>query len=334
MVKKINVAIIGCGYWGTNLIRVFSQVQEARLYNCCDMDVSKLKNVQSIYAHFKITNNYNDVVNDENIDAIIIATPVGSHYELAKKALINNKHVWVEKPMTLTVQEAEDLIRVSKERNRILMVDHTFEYHAAIWKIKEIIAQGMLGNIYYINANWLNLGLLQPEVNVVSDLATHIFSIINFITGHNPLSISAIGEGYIRKDIEETATLVASYPNKILANIRVSWLEPCKIRTITVVGSKKMLVFDLLNAQEVIKIYDQGVDINSLDNRISYRSGDIYSPKIPQKEPLAVAAEHFIECIKTGQRPLSDGEGGLNVVKILELANKSLKNNGVEVRWQ
>lgn len=327
-----NIAIVGCGYWGPNLIRVFSQSEKAHLHTCCDLDESKLKKIKSIYPYVNITKDYNDILNNPEIDAVIIATPVYSHFELAKKALQANKHVLLEKPMTSTSKESEQLIKLSKEKNKVLMVDHTFEFNPAIKKMKEIVESGELGSIYYINANWLNLGLLQPDVNVVFDLATHVFSIINHITGHNPISVRATGEAYIRESIEETANLMIKYPNKIRANINVSWLEPCKQRTMTIVGSKKMLSFDLLNPQEQIKIYDMGVDINNLENKISYRAGDIHSPKVKIIEPLKEEADHFIDCIQNNKKPLTHGENGLSVVKLLEAVHYSLKNNGVEVK--
>jgi len=329
----INIAIIGCGYWGSNLIRVFAQSEQINLHTCCDLDESKLKKVKMIYPYINITSNYQEVITNPEIHAVIIATPVFSHYKLAKLALLANKHVLVEKPLTYTCKESQELIELANQKNKILMVDHTFEYEPAIRKIKKIIESKELGEIYYINANWLNLGKLQPDVNVVFDLATHIFSIINYITGKEPLNIKATGETYISNNkLEEMANLIIKYPNKIIANINVSWLEPYKVRKLTLVSSKKMLVFDLLNPQEQLKIFDKGVDVNHLENTISYRSGDVYSPNIEPIEPLKEMANHFISCIKENKKPLTSGENGLIVVKLLEAAAQSLKNKGIEIK--
>ncbi len=327
----INVAIIGCGYWGSNLIRVFAQSEQAHLHTCCDLEDSKLKKVKTIYPYVNIATDYQHVLANPEIHAVVIATPVLSHYKLAKLALLSDKHVLIEKPMTFDSKEAQELIELAKQKNKIIMIDHTFEYEPAIRKIKEIVKSGELGDIYYIKANWLNLGLLQPDVNVVFDLAPHIFSIINYITDREPIGVRATGESYVHNNhLEEMANLIVKYPDKIIANINVSWLEPYKARTLIIIGSRKMLVFDLLQPQEQVKIFDKGVDINA-DNRISYRSGDVYSPNVPPREPLKEMADHFITCIKENKKPLSSGEKGLLVVKLIESACKSLDNNGEEV---
>jgi len=305
----VNIAVIGCGYWGPNLARIFSQVDNIELHTCCDQDESKLKKMKSTYPYIKTSKDYQEVLNDPEVNAVALAIPAAHHYDLAKQALLAGKHVLLEKPITQNSQEAEELIKLAKEKNLILMVDHTFEYHPAIRKMKKIIESGELGEVYYITANWLNLGLLQPDVNVSFDLATHIFSIINYLTGLQPVSVKAVGEHYVRDKIEEMININVEYPNKIMAVVNVSWLEPCKVRRMTIVGSRKMLVFDLLNDAEQIKIYDKGVDINDEDNKVSYRSGDIYIPKIDTvelsrfNEPLAIMGEHFANCITEGKNP-------------------------------
>lgn len=328
----ISIAIVGCGYWGSNLIRVFSQLENVRLHSCCDFDEKKLKKIKFTYPFVNTTQNLQDLFSNPEIDAIVISTPVSSHYNLAKLSLLADKHVLVEKPMTSKIRESEEIIQIAEQKNKILMVDHTFEYEPAIRQIKKIIESGELGEIYYINANWLNLGLIQPDVNVVFDLATHIFSIINFITGKEPLSVKANGGSYVGNNhLEEMANLIIKYPNKIIANINVSWLEPYKTRKMILVGSKKMLVFDLMQPQEQLKIFDKGVDINNMDNKISYRSGDVYSPNIETVEPLKEMAKHFISCIEENKKPLTSGDKGLLVIKLLEAVELSLKNNGNEV---
>lgn len=331
MKPTINVAVVGCGYWGPNLARVFSMTPGSRLHTCCDLNTVCLDRMRALYPYIKTRTSYKDLLDDKEIDAIVLAVPVKHHHILAKGALLSGKHVLVEKPMTMTSAESEDLISSSKKSGKVLMVDHTFEYTPAVRKMKEIIDKGDLGDVYYINTYWQNLGLLQPDVNVVFDLATHVFSTINYITGSLPVSVRATGEKYVRSTYEEMAHIIIRYPNKIIASVNVSWLEPCKVREMTIIGSRKMLLFDNQNQAEQIKVYDKGVDINDLDNKISYRSGDIYSPKISVEEPLMEEAKHFIDCIKNNKRPLTDGSVGLRVVRILESVNQSLQDNGAEI---
>lgn len=329
-----NVAVIGCGYWGSNLIRNFSQIEAANMYYVCDTQKSKVESIQKMYPTVKATMNFEDVIKRRDIDAVVIATPVASHSKLAKEALLYNKHVLVEKPMTASVREAEDLIRTAEEKNRILMVDHTFEYAQAIIKIKEIIESGEIGNIYYARAEWLNLGILQPDVNVIWDLATHIISIMSYILGVKAVSLNANANNYLKKDIPEIAHIYIKFQGRIALYMTVSWLEPKKTRTITIVGDKKALVYDLTNMEEQIKVYDKGVVVTAEDMqqlRINYRYGDIYSPNIKNIEPLQVMCSHFADCITNNKAPRSDGLSGLNVVKVLEATEESLRNNGKEL---
>ena len=332
----INIGVVGCGYWGPNLIRNFSQIETTNMRFVCDADENKMKRIKKTYPTIKTTNNYENLLADEQLDAVVIATPVFSHFELAKKALSNNKHVLIEKPMTASVKEAEQLIALAKEKNKILMVDHTFEYAQAIIKMKEIIESGELGDIYYARSEWLNLGLLQPDVNVIWDLATHMASIICYVTGMKPVSLNANAGAYLREDIPEIAHIYVNFPHNIALHMTVSWLEPKKTRTITIVGSKKTLLYDLINAEEQIKVYDRGVDLMNISEdiqqlRVNYRYGDIYSPNVKNIESLHVMCSHFADCIINNKKPISDGESGLNVVKILEASERSLKNHGEEI---
>jgi predicted dehydrogenase len=328
----MNIALIGCGYWGSKVARVFSQIEGIGLHSCCDLDESRLQSIRNDHPHIITTTDSSNILSNPIIDAVVIAVGVTCHYELGRQALLGNKHVLIEKPFTLKSGEAAALINMAKNRNRILMVDHTFEYSPAIREIRNIIRSGELGKIYYIKADWLNLGLLQPDVNVVFDLAAHVFSTINYVIGCSPTSIRAIGNGYIRDKFEEMANIVMQYRDGLIAFINVSWLEPCKVRTITIVGSKKMLQFDLLNETGQIRIYDRGVEISAIDDSISYRSGDVYAPAISLNEPLMEMGRHFVECIKENRKPLTGGEEGLAVIKLLELANESISRNGVEIR--
>lgn len=333
--KGIKIGIIGCGYWGPNLIRNFNNLDDSQLAYVCDIDKEKLKKIKSAFFDTKITTNYLEVLEDESVDAIVIATPVFKHYQLAKDALLHNKHVLIEKPMTSTSEQAKEIIQIAKEKNKILMIDHTFEYSEAINKIKEIINSGELGEIYYLRAEWLNLGLLQPDVNVIWDLAPHILSVINYIINLKPLRLNAKAEGYIRKEIPEIAQIQIKYDRGVSAYLSFGWLEPKKTRTITIVGNKKLLVYDLTNNEEPIKIYDKNVEMiqneNVRQSKVNYKYGDTYSPSIKNIEPLNTMCKHFLNSIRYDKKPRSDGESGLKIIEILESIDKSVKENGKEI---
>jgi len=324
---------------GKSLSTACSSLEEANLYYVCDLSESLLKNIAHTYTSIKTTTNYEDILRDEKVDAVVIAVPAEHHHKLAKEALLSGKHVLVEKPMAANAEEAKELIKVAEQQNKILMVDHTFEYSGAINKMKSIIESGELGDIHYFSAQWLNLGLLQPDVDVMWDLATHIISIISYAGNMRPVSVSAVGKPHVRDKISEMAHLHLRFPQGAVAYITVSWLEPRKTRTLTIVGSKKMLVYDLINDEEPIKIFDKGVDISTDPNdikqfRINYRYGDIYSPNTKLVEPLRSMCSHFAECIQKNQQPISGGEVGLEVVKILESAENSLKKGGKKIVLQ
>ena len=325
---KINVAVIGCGYWGPNLIRNFHQIEPANLYSICDLDEKKLNSIKKAYPHIKTTTNHLELLSDPEIDAVVIALPVFKHYELAKEALLNNKHVLIEKPITSSSEQAKELIKIAQEKNKILMVDHTFEYSPAINKIKEIISSGELGKIYYIRAEWLNLGLLQPDVNVSWDLATHIISIINYLIDLKPTTITAEASGCLRREIPEFANINIKFPNNISAYLSVGWLEPEKTRRMTIIGNKKMLVFDLMDKDHQIKIYNKSANLVSENERfkVEYKDEGFAFPEIEDTEPLSNMAKHFIDCIINNKKPRSDGESGLAVVEILESIDKSINS--------
>ncbi|MDD5192579.1 MAG: Gfo/Idh/MocA family oxidoreductase [Candidatus Nanoarchaeia archaeon] len=333
--EKLNVGIIGCGYFGSNLIRNFSQISAVNLYCACDIDENKINSVKQNHPDIRITSDYFEVLKDPEVDIVVIAVPALYHHRIAKNALIYNKHVLVEKPMTISSNEAKELIELSDKMNKTLMVDHTLEYAEQINKMKEIVESGELGEIYYIRADWLNLGLLQPDVNVVWDLAVHLISVLNYITNQKPVIVNANAEGFIRNNIPEIANIHIKFDKKMSAYLTVSWIEPRKTRTIIIVGSKKLLVFDLKNEEEPIKIYDKGVELAEVDYakqfKVEYRYGDIYSPNIETIEPLRTMCLHFIDCVINNKKPRSDGESGLKVIKVLEAIDKSLKNKGAEV---
>ncbi len=334
--NKVNVAVIGCGYWGPNLVRNFNNIPDFEMKLCCDLDHNKLKRVESICRNIELTSDINDVLNDKSIDAVAIATPVYTHKEVAKQCLQHNKHVFIEKPMASSSKECLELIALAEQKNKTLMVGHTFEYTAAVNKIKEIIDSGELGELYYINCVRANLGLFQPDINVIWDLAPHDLSILMYILGDAPISVNAQGQGHLRKDIAEVATLSISFPNHIMAFLHESWLHPDKVRRTTIVGSKKMLVYDDISQNEKIRIFDKGVEAPPYYDsyaafHFSYRYGDILIPKINDYEPLREECEHFLDCIRTGNAPSSDGYSGLRVVKVMEAADESIANHGAKV---
>ncbi len=339
----MKFGIIGCGYWGPNLIRNFNSIAGAEVVYCADIDENRLSHIKSIYPKMLVTKDYNEILDKKEVDAIIIATPVETHYKIAKDALNADKHVLVEKPITNNSEDAIGLIKIAEKNNKVLMVDHTFEYSAPVRKIKEMIKNNELGKIFTIDMIRVNLGLFQKKVNVIWDLAPHDISMLLYYLDEMPLTVRAFGESYIREGIEDDAHLSLTFRNKIMANMHVSWLDPCKIRRTTIVGNKKMLVFDDTLQEEKIRIYDKGVTIekNSIPKQpyydtyeewvLTYRSGDIHMPKIENKEPLNVMAGHFVNCIKSNKKPLTDGYSGLRIVKVIEAAQKSLKDNGNKV---
>lgn len=333
--EKLNVAVIGCGYWGPNLIRNFRQLPECRMKICCDLDSKKLDRMKSLYPYLKTTTDLHEIISDDTISAVVIATPVYTHAEIGRLCLQHNKHVLIEKPMASTEDECIELIELAEQHQAVLMIGHTFEYAAAVNKAKEIIRSGELGEIYYISCSRLNLGLFQPDINVIWDLAPHDISILLYLLDDFPVGVNASGKAHFRKDIEDVATITLNFSNGTIAFMHLSWLDPDKVRKMTIVGSKKMLVYDDISTNEKIKIFDKGVNAppyydSYAEFHYSYRYGDIYTPRINEYEPLRKECEHFLECIRTHQVPKSDGYSGLRVVSILEAANKSLRNYGTQ----
>lgn len=339
----VKLGIVGCGYWGPNLIRNFNSISDAEVIICADLDEKRLDHIKSIYPKISTTKNYHDILKDKEIDAVIVATTIETHYKIARDALNADKHVLVEKPITANSKEAMDLIKISGKNKKILMVDHTFEFSAPVRKVKEIIKNNDWGNVFTIDMIRVNLGLFQEKVNVIWDLAPHDISMLIYYLDQSPLTIRASGQSYVREGIEDDAHINMLFKGKIMANIHVSWLDPLKIRKTTIVGNKKMLVFDDILQDGKIKVYDKGVSLEK--NKapkdpyydtyeewvLTYRSGKILVPKIEKKEPLNIMAAHFIDCIKNNKKPLTDGDSGLRVVKVLESIQQSLKNDGEKV---
>jgi predicted dehydrogenase len=304
---------------------------------CADISERRLQHMKGLYPSIEVTVDYKDIVNDKDIDAVVVSTPVSSHFEVARDAIEAGKHVFVEKPLTRTVDEGVALVELADEKKRTLMVGHTFVFTAAVNKIKELIDSGELGDIYYISTSRVNLGIFQDDINVVWDLAPHDISIMNFVLNSRPESVTAIGHSYIRPGIEDVVFVTMRYPGNKLANIHVSWLNPSKIRKTTVVGSKKMLIYDDVSSLEKIRIYDKGVTVQPHydtfgEFQLSYRYGDISIPRLDDAEPLKIECQHFIDCIEAGDCPKSSGKDGLEVLLALDAADRSIRENGKEVR--
>ncbi len=331
--EKLKIGIVGCGYWGPKIARNMHDLPGADLVMVADIKDQRLREFRSLYPDVATTKNYQELL-ASNIDAIIIATPVHTHYELTKDALNANKHVLVEKPITASIAQGRELVRLAENKNLTLMVGHTFEYNPAVEKMREVIQSGLLGEIYYINAVRVNLGLIQPDINVMWDLAPHDLSIIRFILKSEPVSVRASGGIYVNKasGLHEVVYLGMKFDNDVMANLRVSWLDPVKQRQLTIVGSKKMLVYDDI-ADDKVKVFDKGVDvpphsITENDFHASYRHGEEATLDIDWVEPLRKECEHFLDCIRKGEKPRSDGYAGLAVIHILEAAQRSLLNQG------
>ncbi len=328
----LKVGVIGCGYWGPNLIRNFIQLNGSDVVRVADLDQDRLKHMQNLYAGIQTTTDYKEIILDPEIDIVAVATPVKTHFTFGKEALMAKKHVFIEKPIAASVSQVEELIDLAQKNKRKLMVGHTFEYTAAVRKMKEIIDSGDLGEIYYISSQRLNLGLFQQDINVLWDLAPHDISIILYLLGCEPESVSAIGSSHINPAIEDVAILTMRFPNNLIAFIQTSWLDPDKIRKMTIVGSKKMMVYDDVQPTEKIKIYDKGVELPQhydtfAEFHYSYKYGDIIIPKIEGGEPIRTELKHFIDCINNDKVPVSDGASGLRVIKILEAAQNSIEKN-------
>jgi predicted dehydrogenase len=328
----MKIAIVGLGYWGPNLIRNFSSVEQIQTVIGCDKDKARLEKIKRRFPEVEITDSYDDILKRDDIEAVAIATPVSTHHPLAKKALDAGKHCFIEKPMTGTVQESEDLINLAEKRGLKIMVDHTFIYTGAVRKMKELITSGTLGDLYYFDSVRVNLGLFQHDVNVVWDLAPHDLSIMDYLIEHRPVSVSAVGSCHVGNGLENIAYLTVNFDNDIIAHFHVNWLAPVKIRKTLIGGTKSMIVYDDMEASEKVKIYDKGIEVGTregiYETLVQYRTGDMSAPKLDQTEALTLEAQHFVDCILNNKTPVTDGVSGLNVVRILEASEKSIKQQG------
>ncbi len=334
---KIRVGIIGIGYWGPNIVRNFAAIPDVDVVAVADLRTERLNHIRLLYPGIKSTTDYQDIFS-MNLDAVAVVTPPSTHFPIGMACLREGMHTFIEKPITLNSDDARCLIKVAEEQGLTLMVGHTYEYNPAVRKVKEIVDRGELGEVFYINTERLNLGLFQADLDVIWDLAPHDISIINYILGLDPVRVSARGGDCIFKDKHDIAFIYMEYPEQVIAHIHVSWLNPCKVRRITVVGSKKMLVYDDIESLEKIRIYDIGVEYPPYTNsygdfHCSYRYGDIVIPHIQFAEPLRVECQHFIDCVRNPSlTPISSGYSGLKVVSVIEAACNSLKKNvGLEI---
>ena len=319
----MNIGIIGFGYWGQNLVRNFKNIKNCNVTHIAELQKERHERIHKLYPDITIST-FNQIITNSNIDAVVIATSISSHYELAKAALENDKHVLIEKPMADSEKNALELIRLSKQQKKILMVDHTYLYTGAVQEIKELTDDGSLGEILYVDSIRANLGKFQSDFNVLWDLAPHDISIINYLINEKPISVQAIGKSYTKNELESIAYLILHYKSNKIIHLNCSWVSPIKIRTMIIAGSKKMLVFDDLE-QKKIRIYDK-----NFQNNITSNDG-ILEPEFSSKEGLSVMAEDFVSSIINDKQPLSNSNLGLEVVKILEASQKSIKNNGEKV---
>jgi predicted dehydrogenase len=326
----VKLGVIGYGYWGPNIVRNFSAHQDCKVTAVCDKNPVALARVLTQHPNICLMTDADDIVMSPDIDAVAIVTPVSYHYELAKKALENGKHVFVEKPFTATSAQADELVELAERKNLQIMVDHTFLFTGAVRKIKQLVDDGTLGPLYYYDSTRVNLGLFQHDVNVLWDLAPHDLSIMDYLVGLEPDLVVATGSAHVNA-LEDVAHLTVYFPNNVLAHINVNWLSPVKVRTTLVGGQKKMLVWNDLDPAEKVRVYDKGADIKTELGvhklLVSYRSGDMWAPKVEELEALQLETRYFLDCIKNGTKPFNDGQAGLRVVRILEAAELSLKQH-------
>ncbi len=336
MTKRIKVGVVGCGYWGPNLVRNFRSLPDCEMRMMCDLSVKRLAHLRSLYPEVEGSVDYAHMLNGVNLDAVIIATSVKSHFILAKTSLLAGKHTFIEKPMASSARECEELVDLAQKKGLVLMTGHTFLYSPAVKKIQEIVTGGDLGQIRYISARRLNLGLFQKDINVAWDLAPHDISIIQHIIGEQPVTVNCRGSAHITPGVEDVTNMCLTYPGGSTAIIQSSWLDPRKVREMTIVGSKRMIVYDDVAALEKIRVFDVRVDHpphydTFAEFHYAYHYGDVYAPYIKQEEPLKTECQHFLDCIRDGTVPLSNGTKGLELVRILEASSESLRLGGAAV---
>jgi predicted dehydrogenase len=335
LTKTIRVGVIGAGYWGPNIVRNLHEAPGAEAVAVADLSEERLEAIRKRFPAVRVTTDYRELLSDATIDAICVVTPVGTHRKLAEEAFAAGKHVFVEKPLAKTVSDAEAIVRAGERAGKTLMVGHTFVYNPAVAVVKNILDSGGVGDVHYLDSQRVNLGLHQFDINVLWDLGPHDVSIALYWLDEEPEWVQCTGACFVQAGIEDVVFLMIGFPSGAIAHAHLSWLAPSKLRTTIVIGSQKMVVYDDNQAVEKVKIYDQGVDkLESDELRRSYRAGDIHSPRVPMTEALQIEMRHFIECVRDGKKPRSDGEAGLMVVRVLELAMRSLRSGGARVAYR
>lgn len=332
--SKINVGLVGLGYWGPNLLRSLSRIPRVNLRYACDLDPGRWVKLSVLHPATQFTESFEDLLSDDDLDAVVVAAPVPAHAPLARQALRAGKDVFVEKPLALSPTEAEDLVRLADEGDRVLMVGHLLEYHPAVARLKQAVNSGELGEIFYVYTNRLNLGIVRQDENALWSLGPHDLSITMRLLEEEPVEAQATGHSYLRSGVEDVVFGTLRFPDGKLAHLHMSWLDPHKERKITVVGSEKMAVFDDMSRDEKLRIYDKGVEkpeFESYGEYINLRFGDVLVPHIANDEPLKLECEHFVECVAERKRPLSDGRSGLRVVRALNGLQRSLDSGGQPV---
>ena len=333
--STIGVAVVGCGYWGPNLVRVFSALDHSEVHAVYDLDAQRVVGVRRRYPAVRAVTEFRELLDDPTIDALAICTPVHSHYDLARAALEAGKHVLVEKPLTHSAETAEKLVELAEKQRLVLQVDHTFVYSGAVQKIRSIIDSGVLGELLYVDSVRVNLGLFQSDVSVLWDLAPHDISIITYLIDKTPLWVSAIGSTHYGP-VENQAYVTLKFDNSFIAHLHVNWLAPVKLRSTLIGGSKRMIVYDDLEPSEKIRVYEKGVTLTNDPRQrervlVDYRTGDMFAPYIDKTEPLERVCRTFLDCIGTCTAPPTDGHAGLAVVRILEAAERSMRQDGERV---
>ena len=330
----IRIGVIGFGYWGPNIVRNFQGLPDCQVVTVCDSNPGALRRAQQAYASLRLTSDPTELLESADVDAVAVITPVWTHFELAKKALQNGKHVFVEKPFTSSTAQALELIELAEKKHLKIMVDHTFLFAGAVRKIRQLIDDDVLGRLYYYDSTRVNLGLFQHDVNVIWDLAPHDLSIMDFLIKLKPQAISATGAKHLNSH-EDMACITIYFPDNVMAHVNVNWLSPVKVRTTLLGGEKKMLVWNDLEADQKLKVYDRGVQVTNgngvYELLVSYRSGDMWAPKVEASEALKLEATHFVDCILNDKPPINDGAAGLRIVRMLEAANQSVTQRGAPV---
>lgn len=336
----IKLAVIGCGHWGPNFVRNFMQMENVRVKYACDYSPQRLSHIKSLYRNLITTDDYARILKDNEIGAVVIATPAKSHYKIARQALLHNKHVLVEKPIATNIRDAQQLIRLAAKKRKILMVGHTFKFNPAVNKLRQLIKTKKLGRVCYIYSRRTNLGPLRKDVNAMWDLSPHDISIVSYLLDSQPKDVTARAKKFLDHGLEDVAFMTLLYPKGVFVHVHVSWLDPRKVREIIVVGNKKMAIFDDLNPEQPIKVYDKSVvkkkfkqDYDSFKEfQMIIKEGKTRSPKVTFKEPLKVECSHFIACINNGRRPLTDGQDGLAVLRVILALQKSIESDGSLVK--